>query len=194
MNLDSPLVTPVDGTDHAGLQERERTSTESRVRWVTYREQMYLRRSQPSESRELARWIKERHYSKRTPPGYVLALEFLAGRERIGGMLLGRPGARSLDQDRILELTRMYFVDETPDYVESRGLAMMRKHVRTWLPNIRLVLAYSDPSVGHEGKVYEADGWAPFGRTEHKRGYGWRSRPNRNDDPVTVKQRWVRTP
>jgi hypothetical protein len=158
--------------------------------------QMRLRRTQPSESRELSAWIKARHYTKRCPPGYVLALEFQDGcyGNRIGGMLLGRAGSKSVDQDRILELTRMYFVDDTEPFVESRGLAMMRKYVRTWLPQIRLLLAYSDPSQGHEGKVYEADGWAMFGRTTHKKGYGWKSRPNRNDDPVCVKIRWVRTP
>lgn len=156
--------------------------------------QIQMRRAQPSESREIARWIKEHHYTRRTPPGYVVALEFLSDGGRVGAMLLGRPAARSLDQDKVLELTRMYFVDEDPRNTESHGLAMMRRFVRTWLPQIRLLLAYSDPAQGHAGTVYEADGWAQFGHTTHKSGYGWRSRPNRNEDPVTPKLRWVRTP
>lgn len=155
---------------------------------------MNLRRTQPSETRELMAWIKANHYSKRTPPGCVVALEFQEGRERIGGMLLGRPGPRALDADRIMELTRMFFVDSAPNNTESHGLSMMRRFVRVWLPNIRLLLAYSDPDQGHLGKVYEADGWAPWGKTTHKKGYGWKSRPNRNNDPVGSKQRWVRTP
>lgn len=52
---------------------------------------------------------------------------------------------------------------------------------------------YSDPQ-GHTGAIYEADGWAKFGMTTNKTGYGWKSRPNRKDDPVTPKQRWVRSP
>jgi hypothetical protein len=157
--------------------------------------QMHIRRAQPSESRELSAWIKARHYTKRCPPGYVLALEFLDGLgQRIGAMLLGRPAARSVDQDRVLELTRMFFVDGTEHCAESRGLSLMRRYVRSWLPQVRLLLAYSDPAQGHQGGVYEADGWAMFGQTTHKKGYGWRSRPNRNDDPVGVKIRWVRTP
>lgn len=94
----------------------------------------------------------------------------------------------------MLELTRMYFVDEAPKNTESHGLSMMRRWVRVWMPETKLLLAYSDPSVGHQGTVYLADGWCPFGMTTHKNGYGWKSRPNRNDDPVTPKQRWVRTP
>lgn len=157
---------------------------------------MILRRCQPSESRAAKTWIGEHHYLKSTPPGYIAVLEFLEGSELIGAMLLGRPSSRGYDPDRIMEITRVYFIDGplAPCNTESRALAMMRKWVRTWLPNIRLLLSYSDPSQGHTGKIYEADGWAPLGMTEKKTGYGWRSRPNRKDDPVTPKQRWVRTP
>ncbi len=156
--------------------------------------QVQLRRAQPTESREVAAWIKERHYLKRTPPGYIHALEFLHDGKRVGAMLLGRAASRSYDPSKILEITRIYFTDEAPFNIESRSLAMMRKHVRTWLPSVRLLISYSDPSQGHSGSIYEADGWAPFGMTTHKTGYGWRSRPNRSTDPVGPKQRWVRTP
>ena len=155
---------------------------------------MILRRAQPSESREVSAWIKQRHYLSSCPPGYVVALEFIEGRDRVGAMLLGRPAARAYDADRILELTRMYFVDEMPKNTESCALAMMRKWVRRWLPGIRLLLSYSDPAQGHQGTIYRADGWAPFGQTKHTSGHGWRSRPGRSDDPVTPKLRWVRTP
>lgn len=155
---------------------------------------MNIRRCQPTEARAVLAWIKERHYLKSTPPGFVFVIEFMDGRTRVGAMQLGRPCSKSLDQDRILELNRMYFVDEAPKNTESQALGMMRRFVRTWYPNIRLLLSYSDPSAGHSGRIYEADGWARFGRTTSKSGYGWRSRPNRKDDPVTPKDRWVRTP
>ena len=54
-----------------------------------------------------------------------------------------------MDADRILELTRAYLVDEAPKNSESHALSLMRKHVRTWLPGIRLLLAYSDGAAGH---------------------------------------------
>lgn len=161
--------------------------------------QLALRRAQPSESRELREWIKARHYTKTAPPGYVLALEFLEqnghGQRRVGAMLLGRPTSRELPADRWFELTRMFFVDEAPPNTESRALALMRRHVRTWHPAIRGLLAYSDPSVGHGGTVYQADGWACFGRTRNSR-HGWRTRPGRNapEGAPSRKVRWVRTP
>lgn len=155
---------------------------------------MNIRRCQPAESRATARWIGELHYLKGTPPGFVHVLEFLEGRDLVGAILVGRPSAPKLNPDLILEFTRVYFIDEMPCNTESRALAMARKHIRVWLPQIRLLIAYSDPSHGHQGKIYEADGWAPFGTTKSAKGYGWRSRPNRKDDPVCPKMRWVRTP
>ncbi len=155
---------------------------------------MQLRRCQPSESRLTAEWIAELHYLRSKPPGFVHVLEFTEGRDLIGAMILGRPAGRGYDPAYVLELNRMYFIDKTAHCVESQALSMMRKHVRTWLQGIRLLVAYSDPAQGHGGTIYQADGWAPFGMTGHKSGYGWRSRPNRSADPVTPKQRWVRTP
>lgn len=154
-----------------------------------------MRRAQPSESRELREWIIARHYTRAAPPGYRFALEFVDGRRRVGGMLLGRPSSRELDEDVWLELTRMFFVEDTPKNTESRALGMMRRFVRVWVPGVRGLLAYSDPSVGHVGTVYAADGWACFGRTRNGT-QGWRNRPGRRAaaGPPPRKLRWVRTP
>ena len=155
---------------------------------------MNIRRCQPSESKAGSRWIAARHYLQSCPPGYVFVLEFLEGREMVGAMLLGRPCSKSYDADKIMQLHRVFFVDEAPKNTEIQGLSMMRRFIRTWCPGVRLLLSYSDPAQGHKGTIYEADGWAPLGMTTSKSGYGWKSRPNRKDDPVSPKQRWVRTP
>lgn len=156
--------------------------------------QLHCRRCQPSESRARKEWIAERHYLESAPPGFVNVYEFLIRRELVGGAILGRPSAKQYDPDLILEVTRFFFVDDTPPHVESRGLALMRRHVRVWLPSIRLLIAYSDPEQGHEGKIYQADGWCPFGITAGAWGYGWKSRQGRRDQKVSKKQRWLRTP
>ena len=155
---------------------------------------MIVRRCQPSETREVLQWIKDHHYLRSTPPGFVFILEFLEGRNRIGAMQVGRPTSRKIDAERIFELTRMYFVDQAPANTESAALAMLRRFVRRWFQGIRLLLAYSDPAQGHRGTIYEADGWAPFGRTAPSHGCGWKSREGRRDECVGSKLRWVRTP
>lgn len=156
--------------------------------------QMHMRRAQPAESRALRAWIVERHYTETAPPGFAFVLEALLDNERVGALMFGRPAARELDADLWLELTRMVFVDETPAHVESRGLALARRYIRRWQPNVVGLIAYSDPSVGHDGVVYRADGWAPFGRTRNSRS-GWSTRPGRKPpagERPSRKQRWVR--
>jgi hypothetical protein len=155
---------------------------------------LQIRRAQPSETHELKDWIAAHHYLQSCPPGFVHLYEFIEGRELIGGMLLGRPSAKQYNPDKILQLHRVFFVDDTEHCVESRGLAIMRKHVRVWLPMIRGLLSYSDPSIGHEGTIYEADMWCPLGLTDEHRGYGWKSRGGRRDYRLSKKMRWFRTP
>lgn len=154
---------------------------------------MHLRRAQPSETRDLKEWIAANHYLECCPPGFVQMLEFTEGKRLIGGMLIGRPSAKTYDPDKILQLHRMFFIDETPRCVESQALAMMRKHVRIWLPQIRGLLSYSDPTVGHAGTIYEADGWCPLGLT-NERADRWQSRAGRREQRKTRKMRWFRTP
>lgn len=155
---------------------------------------MNFRRAQPSETRELKDWIATHHYLQSCPPGFVQLYEFTEGRELIGGMLLGRPSAKQYNPDKILQLHRMFFIDETERFVESQGLAIMRKHVRTWIPGIRGLLSYSDPTEGHEGTVYEADMWCPLGMTDEAWGAGWESRDGRKAEKKSRKMRWFRTP
>jgi hypothetical protein len=155
---------------------------------------MQIRRAQPSEVVQLKTWIAARHYLHCCPPGAVCLYEFADGARVIGGMLIGRPCAKSYDADRILQLHRMFFVDETDPFVESQALKQMRKHIRVWFPQIRGVLSYSDPSQGHQGTVYDADNWCPLGFTREPSGLGWNSRNGRMFAPKTSKMRWFRTP
>jgi hypothetical protein len=155
---------------------------------------MILRRCQPTESRLAREWIKVHHYTKAAPPGFVVVLEFLEGKEVWGAMMLGRPTARAFDSKTWLELTRMYFVDHAPKNTESQALGMMRRWVRTWMPETRMLLAYSDPAAGHTGTVYQADNWACMGQTKLNH-IGWRNRPGRRgDESPSRKTRWIRTP
>ena len=155
---------------------------------------MQMRRCQPSETLKFKDWIAIHHYLQMCPPGFVNIYEFMEGKQTIGGMLIGRPCAKQYDPEKILQLHRMVFIDDTAHCVESQALAMMRKHVRVWIPKIRGLLSYSDPSVGHEGIVYEADGWCPLGLTDEGWGKGWDSREGRDGEKKSKKMRWFRTP
>ena len=137
-------------------------------------------------------WIAARHYLGYAPPGARLRLWVLQGDRIIGAMMWGRPSARHLDQRHILELTRMVFVDDTEPFVESRALALARAYIRRHFPEVKGLVAYSSTAMGHEGTVYQADGWFCVGRTE---GGKWsnRTRQRRDADP-SPKLKWVRSP
>lgn len=141
---------------------------------------------------QIDEWIAARHYLGYAPPGARLRLWVFQGDRVIGAMMWGHPCARHLDQERILELTRMVFVDDTDRFVESRALALARAHIRRHFPGVKGLLAYSSTAQGHEGTVYQADGWFCVGKSG---GGKWsnRKRQRRDADP-SPKLKWVRSP
>jgi hypothetical protein len=139
-------------------------------------------------------WIAERHYLKSVPCGARLRLWILdANSEILGAMMWGRPTSRMLDQWLILENTRMYFIDDTEPFIESKALGMARKYIRKHFPEIKLLVGYSAINFDHCGVVYRADNWCPFGITK---GGSWNNnvRKNRKNIDTGEKIRWVRSP
>ena len=108
-------------------------------------------------------------------------------------MLWGIPTSPKLDKDHLLELTRMYFIDDTEHCVESKALAMARKYIRKHLPEIRGVIAYSSTAERHKGTVYIADGWFKISETRSNCG-SWENRKGRKNTDLSVKYKFGRTP
>lgn len=143
-------------------------------------------------SMELDAWIRERHYLRTTPAGAVIRMEFAndAG-ERIGAMMWGRNTSPKQDQMNQLCLTRMFFVEETERFVESKALGMARKYIRKHHPSIKGLVAYSSVGEGHEGTVYVADGWFTVSVT---RDNSRDCRKDRKNIDISSKIKWVRSP
>lgn len=151
-------------------------------------------RIEATSSTAIDAYIAKRHYLRSAPAGARLRLWIVddAG-ETIGAMMWGRPTARSLDQTSLLELTRMFLVDETDHCAESRALSLARKHIRRYMPAVKGLIAYSSTGQAHEGTIYRADGWFPVGMTK-RRTAGWTSRDGRTERDLSPKIRWVRSP
>lgn len=143
---------------------------------------------------EIDRWIRENHYLHSTPAGAVLRLEFLDdSQRRIGAMMWCRPTSPKIDQQHILELSRMHFIDDTDRFVESRALSMARKYIRKHYPQITGVIAYSSTAEKHKGTIYLADNWFKISETKSKNG-SWESRPGRTDRDLSTKYKFGRSP
>lgn len=136
------------------------------------------------------KYIIENHYLHSAPAGAKLRI-WVKDHDGniIGAMMWGRPTARTYDQNRILELTRMYMVDDTEPFAESKALSMARKLIRSQLPQVKGLIAYSSTGEEHKGTIYMADGWFAVGTTEAK---PWNKEGRANID-TSKKIRWVRT-
>jgi len=152
---------------------------------------------QEAHDKSLDHWIAERHYLRSVPCGARLrlwVLEQSCGNRVIGAMMWGQPTSRKYNQNLVLELTRMYFVDNTERFVESRALALARKYIRKHFPQVKLVMSYSSTKHNDKcGRVFAADNWCPFGYTQ---GGSWKrkGREDRKDIDTSPKLRWVRSP
>jgi hypothetical protein len=136
------------------------------------------------------KYIIEHHYLHSAPAGAKLRLWVKDDDNNIiGAMMWGRPTARTYDPIRILENTRMHMIDETESFVESKALGMARKLIRTQLPQVKGLIAYSSTGEQHKGTVYMADGWFAVGLTVAR---AWNKKDRANID-ITKKIRWVRS-
>jgi len=143
---------------------------------------------------DLDKFLASLHYMGYTPAGAKLRLGVLEnGIKCIGAMMWGRPSSKAYNQEKILELTRMVLIDETEVCSESHALSLARKYIRLHLPQVKLLIAYSDPTFNHDGGIYEADNWCELGLTT---GGIWTSisKPSRRDMSTSKKIRWVRSP
>lgn len=116
--------------------------------------------------KELAKkLIKENHYSHAwTPSRYTLGLfdkEKLIG-VAVYGFPVGRQTVKSitpsLENKDVLELKRLWLVDEAPKNSESYFIAKtfdwLRKNT-----DIKVLISYSDPTYNHLGTIYQATNW-----------------------------------
>ena len=143
-----------------------------------------------SSSTDVDKYIAGHHYLHSTPAGARVRLWVVDDKDVIiGAMMWGRPTARTYNPKRILELTRLYMVDNTAPFVESKAIAMARKYIRKHLPEIKGLISYSSEGEGHRGTVYEADGWFAVGTTKAR---AWNRAGRRNID-TSKKTRWVRS-
>jgi hypothetical protein len=67
------------------------------------------------------------------------------------------------------ELARLWVHDDEPRNTETWFLARAVRLIRRERPDVRYLVSYADPSVGHVGTVYRAANWRADGRTDEER-------------------------
>jgi hypothetical protein len=88
--------------------------------------------------------------------------EKLVGVAVYGGPI-GRLAAQSiseeLNQNQVLELTRLFIFDGYGKNIESLALGLTFKWLKENDSTIKALISYSDPKVNHKGTIYQATNW-----------------------------------
>lgn len=119
------------------------------------------------------RLIIENHYShKWTSCRYALGL-ILDGRivgVCIYGFPVGRRVVKSisslLENNNVLELTRLWVDDSEGKNTESYFIGRTFKWLRENASNVKVLISYSDPLANHVGFIYQATNWLYQGKRE----------------------------
>jgi len=85
------------------------------------------------------------------------------------GIPVGRLAAASICKEykpKVLELTRLWIADDYGCNIESYSLSQTFTYLKK--KSIEVLLAYSDPDVGHLGKIYQATNWLYQGNAIQK--------------------------
>ena len=79
------------------------------------------------------------------------------------GNAVGRNASTSiselLNNNNVLELTRLWIEDGYGKNIESYCIAESFRQLNIDLPQIKCILSYADSEVGHTGKIYQATGF-----------------------------------
>lgn len=96
--------------------------------------------------------------------------------ELVGVMTYGQPvgnlAVRSIGgvtNDEVLELTRLVLYDVVGKNAESYFIGQSFKWLKQLDPNVKILISYADPEVGHGGTIYRATNWLYQGRGQNKK-------------------------
>jgi hypothetical protein len=108
--------------------------------------------------------IVRHHYLHSFPGGTMLTFGVFVGKSLLGAIALGAGPfqghclVRDAKPENCITLTRLWVADELPTNTESYILGSLLRNLRLYT-HLKFVIAYSDPSVGHFGTIYQATNW-----------------------------------
>lgn len=123
----------------------------------------------PCTREAAAHAVRSWHYSHAMPVGKLMHYGAWEDGRYLGAVVFGRGvtpqlgKAYGLEQTEWCELTRVALRDHnvTVTTVLARCLAQLK----TTVPNMRMVISFADPAVGHHGGIYQAGNWIYSGIT-----------------------------
>lgn len=112
-----------------------------------------------------------RHYIGRWPGVCVLILALKRGSVAIGVIVFALPPRETMKRygGMTWELARLWLDDSVPKNAETYLIGRAVRYIRQHHRDVKALVSYADPSVGHAGTIYKAANWTPDGRTDQER-------------------------
>jgi hypothetical protein len=112
-----------------------------------------------------------RHYLGCWPGVTVATLGLYRDEEPVGVIVFSLPPPETFVRygGETWELGRLWVRDEEPRNTESWFIARAVRYVKRFHRQVVALVSYADPSVGHEGVIYQASNWISDGRTDQER-------------------------
>lgn len=113
------------------------------------------------------------HYLGRWPGvvTLVLALRDCSSGRFVGVLVFALPPRETAKRygGKTWELARLWIDDCMPKNTETFFMARGVRYIRSFHPDVEVLVSYADPSVGHSGAIYRAANWVSDGRTDQER-------------------------
>jgi hypothetical protein len=113
----------------------------------------------------------KRHYLGKRPAIVLLALVMLVDELACGCIVFSAPPRECNKRygGETWELARLFIDDDLPKNSETWLISQGIKWIRKNHKNVKVLVSYADPSVGHSGTIYKASNWKSDGRTDEGR-------------------------
>ena len=125
---------------------------------------------QPCSVTEVDAFVKA-HYLGKRPAIVLLCLMMLHHGSPVGCVIYSAP-PREVDKrygGKTWELARLYLLDQIPRNAETWLIGQSVRYIKRHYLDVRYLVSYADPSVGHRGTIYKAANWKADGRTDDER-------------------------
>jgi hypothetical protein len=108
------------------------------------------------------------HYSKAIPAGKMVKIGIWEDEKFVGvivysyGACSNLPKLFNMKQSEVCELTRIAMKKHY--YPVTKYMAISRKMLKKFCPDIKMIVSYADMNQGHKGSIYKADNWKVYGK------------------------------
>ncbi len=123
---------------------------------------------------EVAEFLESHHYLGRPPHHAKYYVKLMIGERMVGAAAFGslrsyavsdRLFKTPVDSKLGLEVSRFACLDSCPTNTESFFLSQCIDAIKVMDENIKFLITYSQPEIGHRGAIYQATNWIYLGNT-----------------------------